>query len=154
MWKGSVLAIYIAPAKEMPMRAVNHVRAVPGKGLDGDRYCKMEGTFSKKERPDREVTLIEIEAIHALKYDYGIELEPGESRRNIITTGVSLNNLVSRDFCVGKVTLHGIKLCEPCSHLEKLSKKGVKQGLIHRGGLRAQIITEGIIRVGDDVEDA
>jgi len=152
MANGIVLAIYIAPEREMYMQSVNSVRAVPGRGLEGDRYFKRIGTFSKKDRPDRELSLIEVEAIDALKHDYGINLDPGESRRNIVTKGVPLNHLVGREFCVGEATLRGIKLCEPCSHLEKLTKIGVKHGLIHRGGLRAQIITEGVITVGDKIE--
>ncbi len=154
MANGIVLAIYIAPEREMPMQSVNNVRAVPGRGLEGDRYFKRTGTFSKKDRPDRELSLIEVEAIDALRYDYGIELKPGESRRNILTKGVQLNHLVGREFCIGKVTLRGIKLCEPCSHLEKLTKIGVKHGLMHRGGLRATIIIEGIITVGDEIEES
>lgn len=147
------MAIYITPAKELPMQLVNRVRAVPGRGLEGDRYFQKQGTFSEKERPDREVTLIAIESIHALTHEYGIELEPAQSRRNIVTSGVPLNDMVGHAFRVGKATLLGLKLCEPCSHLEKLSKIGVKQGLIHRGGLRARIITEGIISTGDEIEE-
>jgi MOSC domain-containing protein YiiM len=97
------------------------------------------------------VTLIEIEAIEALQRDYRIEMDPGDSRRNIVTRGVPLNHLVGREFKIGAVTLRGTRLCEPCSHLEKLSVKGVQRGLIHRGGLRAEILTSGMIRVGDQI---
>ncbi len=135
------------------MSAVNQARAVPGKGLEGDRYCLGTGTYSDKPGPAREVTLIESEALEALKRDYQIELEPGNSRRNIVTRGFPLNHLVDREFRVGEVKLKGIRLCEPCSHLEELSQQGVRQGLIHRGGLRAQVLSAGIIRVGDAVEE-
>ncbi len=131
------------------MTSVNEVHAVIGKGLEGDRYFKKVGTFSNEPGPSREVTLIEIEAIEALKRDYRVELNPGETRRNIVTRAVPLNHLVGREFRVGEVTLRGIRLCEPCSHLEKLTTKGVMRGLIHRGGLRAEILTDGRIRVGD-----
>lgn len=97
------------------------------------------------------MALIEIEAIHALRRDAGIEIEPGESRRNIVTRGVPLNHLVGREFRVGKAVLRGVKLREPCEHVEGLTKRGVMHGLVHRGGLRAQVLTEGVIRVGDPV---
>ncbi len=132
------------------MSSVKEARAVPGRGLEGDRYFNGVGTFSKP-KPDREVTLIEIEALEALKRDYGIALEPADSRRNIITRGVLLNHLVGREFKVGAVALRGLRLCEPCSHLEELANRRVRPGLIHRGGLRAQILTGGVIRVGDPV---
>jgi len=135
------------------MRPVEEARALPGKGLEGDRYCHELGTYSHKRGPDRELTLIELEAIEALNRDYGIEMEPGQTRRNIVTRDVPLNHLVGREFRVGEVTLRGLRLCEPCEHLEKLSHKGAMRALIHRGGLRAQILSEGRIRVGDSVEE-
>ena len=98
------------------------------------------------------MTLIEIEALEALRRDYEIELEPGAARRNIVTRGVALNHLVGREFSVGGVRLRGVRLCEPCAHLEKLSRKGVLRSLVHRGGLRADILSEGTIRPGDPVE--
>jgi MOSC domain-containing protein YiiM len=153
MWKGTVVAIYIAPIAEAPTVSVNQVRAVPGRGLEGDRYFQQNGTYSDSPGPAREATLIEIEAIEALKRDHRIELGLGDSRRNIVTRGVPLNHLVGRVFRVGEVTLHGIRLCEPCSHLEGLTQHGVLAGLVHRGGLRAQILAEGIIRAGDVVEE-
>jgi MOSC domain-containing protein YiiM len=152
-WKGVVVSIYIAPSAAVPMNSVEGARALPGKGLEGDRYAEQTGTFSNKPGPAREVTLIEIEAVEALNRDYGIALSPGEARRNIITRGVPLNHLVGREFRVGTVTLRGIRLCEPCSHLEELTRQGVKDGLVHRGGLRAQIVTSGLIRVGDAIRE-
>lgn len=128
------------------------MRAIAGKGLEGDRYFNQVGTYSNRSGTGREVTLIEIEAIEALKRDYDIELRPGESRRNIVTRGVPLNHLLGREFKVGEARLRGARLCEPCSHLQKLTQQGVMRGLIHRGGLRAEILTGGVIRV-DDVID-
>ena len=153
MWEGMVVSIHIAPAGAASTVPVEQVRAIAGKGLEGDRYFTQTGTYSKKPRPDRELTLIEIEAIEALKRDLGIELDPGASRRNIVTRGVPLNHLVGRKFRVGDVTLRGLRLCEPCAHLERLSHSGVREALIHRGGLRAQILTDGLIRVGDTAEE-
>ena len=97
------------------------------------------------------MTLIEVEAIEALGREYQIALESSLARRNIVTRGVALNHLVEREFRVGAVLLRGTRLCEPCMHLEKLSQPGAMRGLIHRGGLRAEILTGGTIRVGDEV---
>jgi MOSC domain-containing protein YiiM len=151
MREGSVVSIHIAERGSAPMAAAAEARAVPGRGLEGDRYFKETGTYSNEPGPAREVTLIEIEALDALKRDYEIQLEPGNARRNIVTRGVALNHLVGLEFRVGPVTLRGIRLCEPCSHLEDLTREKVRTGLVHRGGLRAQILTMGTIRVGDTV---
>jgi len=149
---GIVVSIFIAPGAAAPMAAVNQARAVPGKGLEGDRYFSQIGTYSNKPGPAREVTLIEIEAVEALNRDYQIELAPRNTRRNILTRGVSLNHLVNCEFLVGEARLRGVRLCEPCSHLEGLTSPGVSRGLVHRGGLRAQIVTPGLIRVGDRIQ--
>ena len=131
------------------MKSVKEVRAVSGKGLEGDRYFYRTGTFSNQPGTGRDVTLIELEALEALQRDYAIELNPGQPRRNVVTRGMPLNHLVGIEFAVGAVTLRGTRLCEPCSHLEKLTRKGTMRGLIHRGGLRADIVAGGVIRVGD-----
>jgi MOSC domain-containing protein YiiM len=150
MWRGLVESIYIATAATRPMEAREQAVAIPGVGLEGDRYALKQGTFFKAE-PDFELTLIEAEAIEALRRDYNVELAPGEARRNIVTRGVGLNHLVGKEFRLGTVVVHGIRLCEPCEHLQKLTGRQLIQGLRHRGGLRAQILTEGIIHVGDAV---
>jgi MOSC domain-containing protein YiiM len=133
------------------MQSVTAVTAKAGQGLEGDRYYNRIGTFSAEPGTGREVTLVEIEAIEALARDYQIELEEGLARRNLVTRGVALNHLVDREFKVGAVILRGTRLCEPCSHLEKLTRKGALRGLIHRGGLRADVVTGGAIRVGDAI---
>jgi len=97
------------------------------------------------------LTLIEAEAIEALKRDYNVELAPREARRNLVTRGIALNHLVGRDFQIGEVRAHGIRLCEPCDHLQRLTGRQLIKGLRHRGGLRAQILTPGSIRVGDSL---
>ena len=145
---GTIDSIYIAPAATAPTLSVIEVLAIPGVGLEGDRYALRQGTFFKPE-PDFELTLIEAEAIEALKRDYNVELAPGEARRNLVTRGIALNHLVGRDFQIGEVKVHGIRLCEPCDHLQRLTGRQVIKGLRHRGGLRAQILTQGAIRVGD-----
>ncbi|MEO8348926.1 MAG: MOSC domain-containing protein [Acidobacteriota bacterium] len=149
---GHVVSIHIAAAAGAPMKTVEEVLAFPGRGLEGDRYFLRTGTYSGTNGADREITLIEMEAMDALQRDYGVTLEPGETRRNVATRGVPLNHLVGRVFRVGSTTARGLRLCEPCSHMEKLAGKRVRPGLVHRGGLRAQILTEGWIRNGDEVD--
>jgi len=147
--EGTVVSIHIASIGAAPMQSVAEIRARAGKGLEGDRYYVGLGTFSDQPGTGREITLIESESIEALKRDYQVELQSGLTRRNIVTYGVALNHLVNRKFKIGEVTLLGTRLCEPCLHMEKLTRKGVMSGLIHRGGLRADIVIEGVIRVGD-----
>jgi MOSC domain-containing protein YiiM len=148
MWQGNVVSIHIAPEAGAPMVSVQDVRAIPGRGLEGDRYFTGRGHYSgKASEAGREITLIEIEAIEALE-GFGIKITPAESRRNIATQGVPLNHLVGATFRVGTVHLRGTRLCEPCKYLDKLTQPGVMKALIHRGGLRAQILNEGTIRVG------
>ena len=151
MQNGEILSIHIAPAARSPATEVTEAHAVPGKGLEGDRYFKREGTYSAKHDESRELTLIEIESIEALERDYGVKIEPGQARRAVVTRGVALNHLVGREFRVGEVRAKGIRLCEPCSHLASLTYESVTRGLVHRGGLRAQILTEGYIRPGDAI---
>jgi len=151
MWQGTIESINIADGGKEPMRAIAEARALPGVGLEGDRYALQKGTFSKPE-PSHELTLIEAEAIEALSRDYAIELGPGDARRNLVTRDVPLNHLVGKEFFIGKVKIRGIRLCEPCDHLQQLTERpGIIKGLLHRGGLRAQILTEGTIRVGQIV---
>ena len=149
--QGTVIAIHIAPTGAAPMRSVTTAQVVVGKGLEGDRYYSKLGTYSNQAGSGRDVTLIEIEAIEGLKRDYEIQLDPGQSRRNIVTQGVGLNHLVEKEFRIGDVVLRGTRLCEPCAHMEKLTVKGAMRGLIHRGGLRAEIVKGGMIKVGDRI---
>ena len=153
MFEGTVISINIAPEAEAPMQSISEVRAVPGQGLEGDRYFDHKGTFSKPQ-PDRELTLIEAEAIEALRSEFQVDFGLSASRRNIVTRGVPLNHLVDKEFWIGNVKARGLRLCEPCSHLQRLSHPKVLPGLVHRGGLRAQILTEGMIRVGEIVKEA
>ncbi len=150
MFRGRVHSIWITPEKGAPMREVKTARAVPNKGLEGDRFWDERG----KHDPGRDVTLVEIESIVAAGRDYGVEIALGETRRNVVVEGVPLNHLVGKEFLVGDVRMKGIRLCDPCQHLEKLTRKGVKDALENRGGLNAQILTEGILRPGDVVAEA
>lgn len=149
---GTVVSIHVATTGTAPMKSVTTAGAVAGQGLEGDRYYSKLGTYSNQAGSGRDVTLIEIEAIEGLKRDYEVQLDPGQARRNIVTRNVALNHLVEQEFRVGDVVLRGTRLCEPCAHMERLTIKGAMRGLIHRGGLRAEILKGGTIRVGDVIE--
>ena len=136
------------------MVAVDEVRAVAGKGLQGDRYLNQTGKFSDRPGPARQLTLIELESLEALQRENATTLRPLESRRNIVTRGVPLNHLVDRRFRLGEVVARGIRLCEPCEYLEEITQKKVISGLIHRGGLRAEILEGGTVRIGDSIRPA
>jgi len=160
MWEGTVVSIHVAAEASASMQSITEVRAFPGRGLEGDRYFAGTGFYSKKSSyGGREVTLIEVEAVEALfggvlnaeGERFGIKLAAAGTRRNIATSSVPLNHLVDREFWVGAVLMRGTRLCEPCKHLEDLTQPGVLSGLIHRGGLRALILNEGVIRVRDVV---
>jgi len=151
MFEGTVVSINITPVAEGPMQTVEEVRAIPGRGLEGDRYFDNKG---RQPEPKRELTLIEAEAIEGFNNELKLEYSLSDSRRNVVTRGVPLNHLVGKEFWVGDVKARGIMLCEPCAHLQKLTIKQVLPGLIHRAGLRAQILTEGTIRVGEVIKGA
>lgn len=153
MWAGKIESIHIANRAKAPMQPLDIVEAIAGAGLEGDRYANRQGTFFKPE-PDFELTLIEAEALEALARDYKFQLEPGNARRNLVTRGVALNHLVGREFHIGSIVVRGIRLCEPCRHLQAVTGVDVIKGLRHRGGLRAQIVAGGTIRVGDPIRAA
>lgn len=142
-----VVAILTAPKKAAPLESRTEVKAVAGKGLEGDRYFKAGGW----EEVKREITLVEIEAIEAANRDYDLDLTPEDMRRQIVTRGVPLNHLVGQEFTIGEVRCRGIKLNEPCNYLRKQTGKPLIKPMIHRGGLRAQILDGGVIRVGDPI---
>ncbi len=128
------------------------VRAVPGKGLEGDRYFAGTGTFSRQpQQPAYELTLIELENVESFAADSGLSFTASHARRNIVTKGVRLNELVDQEFYIGEVRVRGLRLCEPCNHLAKGSFPETLTGLVHKGGLRAQILSEGNICIGDQI---
>lgn len=141
---GTVAALLVAPDREAPLARVDEVLAVAGRGLEGDRYEAGQGTFSGRGR-GYELTLVEGEVLDE------IELPWEEARRNIVTRGIALNALVGRRFRVGTVECVGRRLAEPCAHLEKLARPGLLRPLVHRGGLRADIVTGGPIELGAEV---
>ena len=155
MFRGQVVAIYTTQETGAPMQARDDVEAIAGVGLDGDRYAIGGGKYTNGAADGkRAVTLIEREAVAAAGREYDVEIGEHETRRNVVTEGVPLNHLVGRTFRVGDVTLRGLKLAEPCAYLEGLTRPGVRRALVHRGGLRAEIVDGGTLRVGDPVEVA
>jgi hypothetical protein len=148
---GVIELIALAAEAEGPMRSVSAAEAIEGRGLLGDRYERQAGTFSNPKGSGYDLTLVEAEALEELSAK-GAELSPIEARRNIVVRGIALDELIGRRFRVGEVECYGQRRCEPCSHLERLTQPGVLRGLIHRGGLRADILSGGKIRTGDSVE--
>ncbi|HQY88802.1 MAG TPA: MOSC domain-containing protein [Tepidisphaeraceae bacterium] len=149
---GKITAIRVRDERRKETRAIEVGELVVGEGLRGDRYAE---TLSKKPSeidPGREVTLIESEAIDAANLEANAGLDHAQSRRNLLTRGVRLNDLVGKEFKVGETILKGIEPCHPCMHLEKMTKPGVMKALKDRGGLRATVVSGGTIRVGDVVE--
>lgn len=137
------------------MEYVDQVEALVGQGLTGDRYAQIKGAFQRGTiKPSQEVTLIESEAIAAVMREYEIEITHLEVCRNLLTEGVPLNHLVGKEFRVGDVLLRGVKLCEPCQYLEKLTGKAVEAALRHRGGLRAQVVSGGMLKTGCEIRPA
>jgi MOSC domain-containing protein YiiM len=147
-----VVEILVAGSPTEPMVSRESVRAVPGRGLEGDRYFDGSGTFSPHpQKPDFEITLIERENIEAFARESGLPFTSRHARRNIVTEGADLNALAGQEFMIGDVVIRGIRLCEPCSYLAKSTFSEVLKGLAHKGGLRAQILSAGAIRIGDAI---
>jgi MOSC domain-containing protein YiiM len=147
---GVLVAIFVSASAEAAMESIPRVRVLAGRGLAGDRYALREGTFSANAGV-RDVTLIEAEALEMFGRDYGQPLDAGESRRNLLCRGVRLNDLVEKEFFVGTIPMRGMRLCEPCSHLARLTTRPVLPGLVHRGGLYAEILQDGELLVGDPI---
>ncbi len=148
---GKVEHIHIAETAGAPMQSLASAKAVAGVGLMGDRYARRDGFWKDSSEESRDVTLIEAEEIERLASQSGIELDPGQSRRNLTTRGVRLNDLVGKEFWIGGVLARATELCEPCTHLVALTGKAVIKPLAHRGGLRADLLSSGQINVGDPI---
>jgi hypothetical protein len=148
--RGRVEALALAGEAEAPMTLVEQATARAGRGLEGDRYFAGRGTFSNRYARGRDLTLIEAEALESPAL-FTEALLPQQARRNVITRGIDLNALVGRRFAVGEVQCAGQRLCEPCAHLERLTRPGTLRALVHRGGLRADLLSDGVIRVGDEI---
>jgi hypothetical protein len=148
---GSVELIALSAEAEGPMTVAPSAEAIEGRGLRGDRYGRGVETFSDPNGRGYDLTLVEAEALEALAAS-GVELAPAEARRNLVVRGVALDGLIGRRFRVGEVECLGQRRCEPCAHLERLTQPGVLRGLVHRGGLRADVLSGGEIRTEDVVE--
>ena len=147
-----VVQILIAPSPTAAMECRQEIQAVPNHGLEGDRYFSGTGTFSRQpQKPDFELTLIESEAIEAFVRESGLPLTAEDVRRNLVTRGIRLNDLVGLEFSIGTVRIKGMRLCEPCAYLAKKTRPEVLSGLVRRGGLRAQILSAGLIRSGEAI---
>jgi hypothetical protein len=146
---GSVEAIYIAGMAAEPMQSLQRVRAIHGKGLDGDRHVIGTGTFPSGP-PGSALTLIAVEVCESFDPPLG----PDEHRRNLVVRGIDVNALVGHDFRVGNVRCRGMRLCEPCTVVQRYAGRPVLRPLVHRGGLRADILEDGEISVGDPVSAA
>lgn len=149
-WQGKVVSVYIAPQPSKPMVSVSEVRAFADRGLEGDRFFRE--SWKTANRPDKAVSLIEEETVETAAAELGKEAFSEKTRRNIVTRGVPLVQLLDREFTIGNVLMRGIRLFEPCNHLEKISQiSGIFRVLEHRSGLKAAILSDGVIRVGDPV---
>jgi hypothetical protein len=146
---GTVEGIFVALAAGAPAEARGEARALPGAGLEGDRHTTGDGTFPSG-MPGSALTLIEAEVCES----FDPPLAAGEHRRNIVTRGIDLNALVGHEFGVGEVRCRGMRLCEPCTVVDRYASRPVLRALVHRGGLRADILSQGVMRVGDPVRPA
>jgi ADP-ribose pyrophosphatase YjhB (NUDIX family) len=149
---GIVEYIHTAPQAGAPMEAQKRVVVDRRAGVVGDRYATRSG-YWRNDRVSRDLTLVEAEVLDELSAG-GLRLAPGETRRNLTTRGVALNDLVGETFWIGRVLARGTGLCEPCGHLEDVTGQGLLRPLVHRGGLRADVLTGGLVRVGDAIEPA
>jgi len=137
----TVQAIHLGAEGVPELWSVESVGAFAGKGLEGDRHFHEQGAGA-----GRALTLVEAEVVEE------VGLGPGETRRQVTVRGVRLNDLIGRRFRVGEVECLGVELCEPCSHLESMTRPGIIKELVHRAGINADILTDGVIRVGDEIE--
>ena len=144
---GTIRHIFVAVARGAPMQAVTEAEAIADCGLRGDRYAEA----ANRKSPDYQLTLIEEEQIRAFAQASGLPLELHEPRRNLVTSGVALNDLCGKRFRVGAVELEGIELCEPCATFARRTHPDVVRFFVHKGGLRCRIVHGGLIRVGDSI---
>ncbi len=152
--RGVVERIFITPEAEAPVREVESAKAVAGRGLEGDRYFHARGTWSRHPGGAREITLIDGAGLDGAALQLGVELRNGAHRRNVVTRGVDLRDLIGKRFYVGEALCEGLRDCAPCGHMERLAAPGARAALEGRGGLRAEIRESGLIRRGDPIRVA
>jgi len=148
---GYILEINLTSEAGAPTLAHDYAEVLPGRGIAGDRKCK-ENLPDKKNIYERQITFIEIEQINRFNDFYHVQMTPSESRRNVVTKCIDLNQLVDREFMVGDVRMRGTTLCEPCKYLEDLTSLPIVEGYLNRGGLCAEILTQGYIHIGDSIQ--
>jgi MOSC domain-containing protein YiiM len=149
-WKGSVVSIFVAAKSADEMVSLSSVRAFADRGLEGDRFFRE--SWNAIDRSDKAVSFIEDEVLDLAAEELGLESIAQQTRRNIVTRGVPLIDLLHREFVVGDVRMRGIRLFEPCGHLVQVSKlPGIFKALHHRSGLKAAILSDGVISVGDRI---
>lgn len=151
MTTGSVLEIWIAPTTAAAMIRLPSVQALPGLGLDGDRYALGLGTWAEWPDLEKQVTLIDRDDVAAVATETRSDLSPGDARRNLVTTGIALPDLVGRWFTVGEALLFGMKRCPPCTHLERMTGVRLIKSMARRGGINAAVFGAGRIAEGDAV---
>ncbi len=149
---GVVEALCRAATSTAPMESLTRATLVAGVGVEGDRYATGRGRFSAAGRSGQDLTLVEAEALEVLRREHGVELPAADARRNVVTRGIDLNALVGRRFRIGEVACVGRRLAEPCSWLQQMTPPGTLRGLVHRGGLRADILVGGTVSLGDGIE--
>lgn len=151
---GRVEGIFIAPAAAAPMIALERTRVVAGRGLEGDRYFDGRGYYSRvPPLTGRRLTLIEAESLEAMERETGIALAPNECRRNLVTRGIRLDELIGKRFRIGGIECYGERPCPPCGYIEGLTgKPGLNRAMTDRGGIRAEILLDGEIILGDVID--
>ena len=146
---GKVIGLFIVDRSAEPMKKVDQLAALAGQGIEGDRYLLGTGTYSKKPEPGRQVTLIQSEVLTLLN-EINITVKPEESRRNVLTEGIEINDLIGKEFLVGTVRLRAHRLTRPCKYLENLlGQPGLYKELWDHGGISCEILTDGVIEEGD-----
>jgi MOSC domain-containing protein YiiM len=151
MSEGTVLTLHTTTKMAETMDEASAIKCIAGKGIDGDRYMLGTGTYSKKPEPGRQLTIIEIEELEALEKT-GLHCTSNQSRRNVVSRGIRLNDLVGKEIMVGEVKLMVHRFCQPCTYLEKkLNQPGLKDALWDKGGVKCEILTDGEIKPNDKI---
>ncbi|SFP61745.1 hypothetical protein SAMN05660464_3708 [Geodermatophilus dictyosporus] len=145
---GTLTEIWLTPTAAAPMRRVASARLLAGRGLEGDRYALGGGTWAQYPDLEKQLTLIDAADVAAVAAEVGAPLTPGDTRRNLVTTGVDLPSLVGRWFAVGDALLFGAKRCPPCTHLERLTGARLVKAMVHRGGVNAGVFVGARIAEG------
>jgi len=148
---GTVERVFVAAAGGEAMRPVDAVRAVAGRGLEGDRYATRRGYWTDVD--ECQVTLIAAEDLDAITGSSGVAVQDGQHRRNIVTSGVDLRALAGRTFRIGEATFAYDRPRPPCRYIESITEPGMTRALAaRRGGICARVVDSGLIRAGDGIE--